>query len=91
MAGAILKLPEVQNLVFEITGPMPYLLEIKGLFGGQVIEDANKHLWNFEELCLPSKIHNIRQESIQLRFFPVSPIGEATTWLLELPLGQSLL
>lgn len=64
VAGAI-RLPSmVRNAVFQVTNPMPHLLQMNGLFGGQVVEDANQHLHNFVDVCIPIKMWNISQESI---------------------------
>ncbi|KAK6777966.1 hypothetical protein RDI58_024684 [Solanum bulbocastanum] len=51
------------------------------------MEDANKHLRNYMDVCLLFKMRSIRQESLWLRLFPFSLTGEATSWLAEFPQG----
>lgn len=62
-------------------------LKMKGLFGDQVIENANLYLRNFMDICLPLETMNISWESIQPRLFPFSLAGEAITWLAGFPQG----
>lgn len=51
------------------------------------MEDANKHLRNYMDVCLLFKMRNIHQEYLWLRLFPFSLTGEATSWLAEFPQG----
>lgn len=59
---------------------------MKGLFGGQAIEDANCHLQKFINVCRPFKMNNISQKSTES--FPIFSNWEATIWIEELPQGS---
>lgn len=79
---------KIRNVMFQVTSPMLHLLQIKGLFGGQAIEGANRHLKNFADVCLPFKTRNISQKSIHLRLFPFLLTWEDTSWLVQFFLGS---
>lgn len=72
-----------------MTSVMLYMLQIKGLFGGQVHKDPNQYLKNFVEVYAPFDIPYITKDSIRLRLFPFSLMGEAVLWLRTLPTGLS--
>ncbi|KAH0689253.1 hypothetical protein KY289_016611 [Solanum tuberosum] len=44
IAGETRLPPEVGIVVFQMTSMMLYLLDMKGLFKGKAVEDANRHL-----------------------------------------------
>lgn len=73
--------------MFQVTSPMLNLLQMKGLFGGQAVEDGNLHILNFVDVFLPFMMWDISHESIRLWLFSFSLISEATLWLLEFPQG----
>ena len=58
---------------------------MKGFFGGCAHEDPHDYIQNFLDVCSSFKFKNISQESIRLRLFPFSLMGDATKWLAELP------
>lgn len=89
VTGVIHLPPGVRNVVFQVTSLMLHFLQMKGLFGGQAVSDANRHLRNFVDICLPFMIRNISQESIRLRLFPLSLTVDATSLLTEFPQGSS--
>lgn len=45
--------PMVGSTVFQVISPMLHLLQMKGLFEGQAVEDENRNLCNFMDICLP--------------------------------------
>jgi len=82
--GAI-RLPLVMgNVVFHVTKLMLQLLHMKGSFEGLAHEDSYEHIRNFMDVCGPFVFENITQESVRLKLFPFSIMGEATRWLVEL-------
>lgn len=77
-AEAIPVPPIVGNVVFYVTSTMMHLPSMNGLFGGKVSDDVDHHIQNFIKVFRPLKMNNIFQESLRLRLFPFSLIGEAT-------------
>lgn len=59
VAESFLLPPAVGDVVFQVLSLMLHLLQINGIFGGKAIEDANQHLSNFVEVCLPCKVRCI--------------------------------
>ncbi|XP_015168639.1 uncharacterized protein [Solanum tuberosum] len=81
-----IRFPPVKgNAVFHITSTMLQLLQLNGLFNRLVHEDSHEHLRNFVDVCRPFSFKNISQESVRLRLFHFSLMGEACKWLTELP------
>lgn len=91
VAGSIHLPPTVGNTVFQVISLMVHLFQMKELFGGHAVENANRHLHNFVRVCLSFKMNKINQESIRLRLFPFSLIREATSCLGELHQGSYIL
>jgi len=82
--GAIL-LPLGENLfAFHVTNKMLQFLQARGVFGG-LDENPHEHIQNFVEICSPYSLKGISEESVRLRLFPFSLMGEATKWLVDLP------
>ena len=86
-AGAIRLPPATGEVVFQVTGTMLHLLQIKGFFGGSAYEDPYNHIQNVVEVCSLFTNKDMSQESVRLRLFPFSLIGEGTKWLASLPLN----
>ncbi|KAK4721465.1 hypothetical protein R3W88_011698 [Solanum pinnatisectum] len=80
--------PEFQRTLrkmFTITSTIIQLLNLKGIFRGAAVDDANQHLMNFLAICKSQEIPGVNQTSMRLRLFPLSLTGEATNWLNEMP------
>ncbi|XP_027769505.1 uncharacterized protein LOC107021658 [Solanum pennellii] len=60
-------------------------LAIKRLFGGFSHEDPHEHIRNFVDIFRPFSFKNISQESVWLKLFTFSLMGEARKWLSEKP------
>ncbi|WMV25466.1 hypothetical protein MTR67_018851 [Solanum verrucosum] len=52
---------------------------------GLAHKDPHENLQNFIDMCGPFSFMNISQESVRLRLFLFSLMGEARKWLAELP------
>lgn len=84
--SAIRMPPTKGGVFFHMTSVMLYLLQMKGLFGGQAHKDKNIHLKNFIDVCNPFDIAQIPQVPIRLRLFLFYLAGDAVLWIKELPL-----
>lgn len=73
---------KVGRVIFKVTSPMIYLLQIKWLFGGKVVDHVNQHMKICVEVCLPFKIWNMSQELERVKLFPFLLTG-----CVVIPLG----
>nr|GEV42273.1 reverse transcriptase domain-containing protein [Tanacetum cinerariifolium] len=65
-----------------------HLTLVKGNeFDGRTKTDPNKHSYEFLRICDMFKYRDTKNEAVRLMMFPLSPTGEAKTWLDELNEG----
>lgn len=87
--ASVIRLPlMVENSIFHLTRTMLHLIQMKGLFEGLALKDANCHMRNFAEILQPFNITKISQKSVRLRLFPFSLTGDATAWVKKLSQGS---
>ncbi|KAA3470748.1 oligopeptide transporter 4-like [Gossypium australe] len=57
-------------------------------FKGNMVEDSNKHLKRFLQLCNTFKYNRVSNDAIHLRLFSISLCDNTTDWLDSLELGS---
>lgn len=81
----VIILPELpQGVKFDIMNVMIYLLNLKRVFAGLLINGENIHVMNFIGICTLYNVPEVSQKEIKLSLFSFSLIREATLWLAEL-------
>lgn len=73
---------------FHITSSMIQFLNLKDVFVGLAMDDANMNLINIIGICTSYTIRGVDQEAFRLTFFLFSLTSEVLLWLGELPWGS---
>ncbi|GJT62313.1 reverse transcriptase domain-containing protein [Tanacetum coccineum] len=83
--GSAITIPETAN---EFAIKSNHLTLVKGnQFDGRTKTDPHKHIHEFLGICDMFKYRDTEDEVVRLMMFPLSPTGEAKTWMDELNEG----
>ncbi|XP_061366624.1 uncharacterized protein LOC133309812 [Gastrolobium bilobum] len=77
---ASIRRPQIHANNFEIKASFLNLIQ-SNLFEGDPIEDPNRHITKFLQLCSLIKANGVPPEEIRLMMFPFSLKGRALNWL----------
>lgn len=81
----VIRIPlDDENLGFHVTITILHMIQMKGVSDSLVHDVPHKHMQKFVDMCSPFSFEESAQESMRLRLFPFSLIGEAIKWLADL-------